>query len=67
MKSKYKCPGCGARLTVYAKTIFDCTNSDCIMLHAILDKEQWLYLIENLRPINKDIPNASKRPTAKAR
>lgn len=41
-----KCPSCGHSLTEHYQTIYTCDNVDCLMYHAILSKEQWLYIVE---------------------
>lgn len=41
-----RCTYCGYKLTEHYQTIYTCDNVDCLMYHAILSKEQWLYIIE---------------------
>jgi len=47
--------------------MIDCLSENCVMYRAVLDEKQWLWLIENIKPANKEIPNAQKRKATKAR
>lgn len=44
-----KCPACRRKMKSYYQTVFNCEHRDCIMFHAILSKEQWEYLIANIK------------------
>lgn len=39
------CPACGRPLTAHWKTIFVCDHAECVMHHAILSTEQWLFIL----------------------
>ena len=53
-----KCPACRKKMKSYYQTVFNCENRDCIMFHAILGKEQWEYLIANIKwQTHKETPN----------
>ena len=62
------CPICDKRMSEY-KTILNCDNRDCVMYHAILNREQWQIIHDLITASNKiavivdglrDVPKGKK-------